>query len=143
MPTKYVPAQSIENGLGLTDKAADPVYAQCDEDNNLYITIPKPFDWDGDPMTLKIFGGASGQVTTGAKITVRSGLGGYDEVITCDNPDDAAISLDIEEAWKILDTVSIIPIGSGDLLRIRIEYFSETYGATLYILGAELSYASI
>ena len=143
MPKIYKPSQLFGNGLGLTDAASDPQYAQCNEDNPLFITLAKPHDWDGSPMTMKIFGGASGSVVAGAKCTVRSGLGTYSASIGIDNPDDAAISTSSVDGFMVLDTVSLNPIGSGDLMLINIEYFSETYGASLYILGLEITYSAV
>jgi len=139
----YVPAQQMVNGLSLTDPAGFPQMAQADEDNNINVMIPKPSDWDGDPMTIRLFGNVSEQPNTGAKCTVRSGLGSSNENIAYGNPSDCLVSLDIEQGYVIEGTATVTPLGSGELLRLNIEYFSESYAGKLQLIGAELSYATI
>jgi len=139
----YIPAQQMVNGLALTDPAGFPQMAQADEDNNINVMIPLPAGWDGDAMTLRLFGNVSTQPSEGAKCTVRSGTGTASDNIAYGNPSDCAVSLDIEQGFAIVGSATVVPGGDHELLRINIEYFSETYGGKLQLIGAELSYSTL
>ena len=143
MPNTYIPAQLMKNGLGLTSPDEFPQKAQADEDNNINFLIAKPDGWDGSPMSLFIHGGASEEPSTGAHCVVASGLGEFEYNIAYGNPVSAAISTDIEEAYKVLASATVTPIGSGSLLRVCVSYFSETYGGRLHVSGATLTYSVV
>lgn len=144
MPQIFISAAQFQNGLGITSYGSFPLCAQCDEDNNINILMPKPLNWDGDAMTLQVHGNASSEPNPGAVATVRSGLGDVNQTISYDNPDDVSISTDIQEGYMILGSAQVEPIGDGPLLRINIQYASETYGGSpLLISGVTLVYAAI
>jgi hypothetical protein len=143
MPKTYISAQLMKNGLGLTSPAEFPQKAQADEDNNINFVIAKPDDWDGTPMTLMLHGGVSEQPSSGVHCVVASGLGEFEQNIACGNPQNAAISTDVEEAFKVLSSVTVTPIGSGSLLRVNVSYYSESYGGKLHVVGATLTYAVV
>ena len=54
-----------------------------------------------------------------------------------------ALSTIAQEGYKVVAPVTIEPIGGGDLLRIDIAYFSESYGGRLIVAGATLTYSIV
>jgi len=143
MPKIYIPAHQMVISLGLTNAGEFPQMAQADEDQSIFFLFAKPDNWDGDPMSLTIYGGASVEPAEGANITVRSGLGGYGYDIQTGNAQVVALSTIAQEGYKVVAPVTIEPIGGGDLLRIDIAYFSESYGGRLIVAGATLTYSIV